>query len=107
MKELWKALIARLVYSLTPKPPVLPSPVIVQSPAPPLTHGICVCGHFRCVHTDGKGKCHAGLAPHSEYNPTDAWLYCICQIFIEKRDDHSNRQTESLSPEELEKLYRR
>jgi hypothetical protein len=105
MKELWKALIARLVYWLTPKPPVPPPPVIVQAPEPPIMPGICECGHIRCLHVGGKGKCA------KSYPPSDKWptgAICACQMFIKNNDDDDGEdEPETPSPEELERLYQK
>ena len=43
MRDLWKAFVARIVYWLTPKPP--------------LTSEICQCEHWRCAHVRGEGHC--------------------------------------------------
>jgi hypothetical protein len=107
MRELWNALIARLVYGLTPKPPVPPPAPIVQAPEPPLKSGVCMCSHQRCTHENGKGRCHGQFKPNTEHNDTDGWLHCGCQIYIPKKDDPPDPQPETPSPSELEELYRK
>lgn len=104
MKELWKALIARLVYWLTPKPPLPPAPITVQAPEPSLKPGICECGHIRSIHVSGKGQCS------KRYSKSDEWpngAICACKIYIPKKDNPPDPQPETPSPEvdELEKLY--
>jgi hypothetical protein len=99
MKDLWKALLARLVYWLTPKPPVPPPAPIVEVPEPPLTPGRCECGHLRCVHLFGKERCGMNWPP-SEKWPTGS--HCGCQVFIRKKnDDDGEVEPETPSPAEL------
>jgi hypothetical protein len=109
MKALWNALIARMVYWLTPKPPVvLSAPIVqVQAPDPPLKPGVCQCSHQRCAHISGKGKCYAQYKPHSKDNDTDGWLHCGCQIYIPKKDDPPDAQPETPAPsaDELERMF--
>jgi hypothetical protein len=102
--DLWKALVARLVYWLTPKPPVPPPPVIMQAPEPPLKPGICECEHERSTHVGGKGKCCAEYPPDKEW-PRGA--QCACQLFILNDDDDGDDDPETPSPAELEWLYQR
>jgi hypothetical protein len=102
LKQLWNALIARLVYWITPKPPVvLPAPI----PESPLKPGKCECGHLRCSHIGGKGKCTLA------WPPSEKWLngsICSCQVFIPKKDnDNREEEPETPSPEELERLYQK
>jgi hypothetical protein len=104
MGELWKAFVARLVYLLTPKPPVPPPPVIVQAPEPPLTPGWCECGHIRSIHVAGRGKCTKGY-PKSDEWPNGA--ICACKIFILDDDDDDEDEPETPTPSELERLYQR
>ena len=107
MKQLWNALIARLVYGLTPKPPVPPEPrpaPVIQAPEPPLKPGVCECEHIRCIHIGGKGQCTKGY-PKSDEWPDGA--ICACEIFIPKKDDPPDPQPETPSPSELEELYRK
>lgn len=65
-----------------------------------LKPGVCECHHSRCGHTDGTGRCHAHLAPHSTYNTTDQWLLCGCQIFI----FHHQSPQQSSEDQELKEL---
>jgi hypothetical protein len=106
MKALWNALIARLVYWITPKPPVIdPAPIIkVQAPEPPLKPGICECEHDRCYHVGGKGKCTV------EYPKDEEWpngAICSCVVFILDDDNDDDNEPETPTPSELEKLYQR
>jgi len=107
MKQLWNALIARLVYWLTPKPPVVPPAPIVKAPEPPLTPGICQCGHIRNCHIEGKWQCSVGYPANSEHNKTNSERRCACQIFILDDDEDEEEEPETPSPEELEKLYQK
>jgi hypothetical protein len=89
MNELWKAFVARLVYWLTPNPP--------------LKHGICVCDHKRNDHVGGKGHCVAEFPPDSEW-PHGA--RCACQIFVLAKDDRGgNGSSDTPSPAELERMF--
>lgn len=74
-------------------------------PAQPeyLRPGTCECGHDRCSHVDGKGKCCAGFPADKEW-PDGA--DCACQIFIRDDDDGPDGAPEAPSPTELEKLYK-
>jgi len=103
VSDLWKAFVARLVYWITPKPPVHPAPVVVAAPEPPLKPGFCECGHLRCLHVGGKGKCV------KNYPPSEKWpngASCGCQIFI-LDDDDDEEEPETPSPSELEELYKK
>ena len=105
MRELWRAFVARVVYWLTPKPPV---PAVVQVSEPPLAYGECVCSHGRNFHRDGKGSCSVALnEPDGKHN--DFWGECACQVFIldEDDDDDPEPEPETPSPSELERLYQR
>lgn len=105
MRELWKAFISRMVYWLTPKPPAPPAPVIEQTPEPPLKPGKCECGHLRCSHVGGKGRCTMAWPP-SEKWPTGS--RCSCQTFILDKDDGDDEEEpETPSPSELEELYKK
>ena len=105
MKELWKALVARLVYLITPKPPIPPAPIIVEAPELPLKPGTCECGHARCHHIGGKGKCGAAWPPKTTHNDSDEWRYCACHIFILDDDDDGDNDPETPTPSELERLF--
>ena len=73
-----------------------------------LTPGECECGHSRCCHKDGKGRCGVGYAPNSEDNETNHWLQCACQIFILDDDNDDDDESDPVNPEidELEKIYK-
>ncbi len=103
MRELWKALVARMIFWLTPKPP---APVIVAAPETPMKPGKCECSHERCAHVGGKGRCVA------EYPPDKVWLngaICSCQIYIPSKDDDDDGEDdpETPSPAELERLWQK
>jgi hypothetical protein len=105
MHELWRALIARLVYWLTPKPPAPPAPVVVKALDPPLRNGTCVCTHGRNCHRDGKGSC--SVAMHGPDDKHDGWWgVCACQVFILDDDDDED-EPEAPTPSELERLYQK
>ena len=89
MKELWKALLARIVYWLTPKPP--------------LTSEICQCEHWRCAHVRGEGHCVFEYPQEKE----DFLTVCGCQVFIPKKRGPSDDLPEAPSPSELERLYQK
>ena len=96
MKQLWNALIARLVWILTPRPKPDPLPDEVLKP------GICECDHARSSHVGGKGQCTV------EYPPDEEWprgAKCACEIFIlDDDDDEGDDEPETPSPSELEKM---
>ncbi len=100
MRELWRALAARLVYWMTPR---------VPAPDTPLTDGTCVCSHGRCAHKEGNGRCYGMFGPNTEHNCSDQWLYCGCQIYIPKKDDPSDPPPETPDPsvDELEELFKK
>ena len=83
-----------------------PNPV----PPTPLVPGECECGHARCYHTDGIGKCRVGYEPNTEENKTSEWILCACQVFI--RDDDDDDDDDNNSPadpdvKELERMLKR
>jgi hypothetical protein len=104
MKQLWNALIERLVYWLTPKPHIVSPAPIVQAPETPLKPGICECGHLRCTHIAGKGACTIHWPPNKEW--PDGSM-CACRVFIPKKNNPPDPQPESPSPsvDELEKMF--
>lgn len=70
----------------------------------PLTPGKCECGHARCNHIGGNGKC---MATEPEWEAGDV---CACQLYIRDDDaDDGDAEPEPTDPEvaELEKLVRR
>lgn len=102
MKSLWGALIARLVYWITPKPYVAPPAPI---PEPPMKPGKCECGHLRSSHVGGKSACTLAWPPNEEW-PTGS--HCSCQVFIPYKDsDGGEGEPETPSPEELERLFQK
>jgi hypothetical protein len=108
MKELWKAIIARLVYVLTPKSHVeqVPDLLLMKTDISPMKPGACECTHGRCHHVGGRGKCAVQYEPNSEYNQTDQWQSCACQCFIFDDDgDDGDEDPETPSPSELERMY--
>lgn len=71
-----------------------------------LTPGCCECGHMRCCHSGGAGKCAVGYPPSAEW-PNGS--QCACAVFIfdpDADDDDEDGDTPTPSPEELERLYR-
>lgn len=92
MKQLWNALIARLVYWLIPKPRVDPPAPI---PDPPLKPGTCECDHKRCHHVGGKGQCTVAYPVDKEW-PNGA--ICACMIFILDKDNDNGDEPETPSP---------
>lgn len=87
----------------------------VPEPEPepePLAPGLCECGHVRCAHIDGKGKCNVSY-PHDEQWPNGA--KCACQIYIfdpdaddddDDDDDEDNPENQPTpDPSELEPLW--
>ena len=89
MRDLWKAFVARVVYWMTPKPP--------------LTSEICQCEHWRCGHVKGEGYCVFEYPPEELGRRT----MCGCQVFIPKKDDGDHSDSEAPSPSELERLYQK
>ena len=74
-----------------------------------LKPGGCECGHARCSHKKGKGKCCAAHPPDEE---SAEWSDCSCQIFILDDDDDDGDDPEPETPadpsvEELNKLMSR
>lgn len=98
MRALWNAFIARLVWMITPKPKPAPLPAEVLKP------GICECGHDRCIHVGGKGRCTAEHPSDKEW-PRGA--HCAFQLFILDDDDDDEGEPETPTPSELEKLYQK
>ena len=72
-----------------------------------LNPGTCECGHTRCVHYEGRGRCKAGYPPKTEDNPSDEWRFCACQIFIRDDDEDDDPEPETPTPSELADLYKR
>jgi hypothetical protein len=69
-------------------------------PTTPLTPGTCECGHFRCSHDGGSGRCGVG------YPPDEKWTFgamCACKIFIPDPDGDGEDDDETPSPQDLEK----
>ncbi len=68
-----------------------------------LKPGLCECGHSRCVHKKGKGRCKGEFAPD---NDTPFWTDCSCVVYIKDDDDDGyDGYQPTPSPAELEKLY--
>ena len=66
------------------------------TPAPGLKPGECECGHPRCIHVGGLGKCMAQFPPDPERQyDKDEWLGCTCQIYIPRWDDGGDPPPES------------
>lgn len=99
MSELWKALVARMAYWLTPKPHLS---LVAQPEEPELRPGTCECTHERCAHVGGKGRCAAAFPADAEW-PKGA--VCACQMFIRDDDNNGENDPETPSPKELERLY--
>lgn len=78
---------------------------LFQIPVPPtvLEPEECQCGHDRCHHTQGIGKCHVDVTEEGDKQS----YVCACQVFIKKRNGGDDDPPVTPSPEELEKLYRR
>jgi hypothetical protein len=77
-------------------------------PDEPLKPGTCQCGHERCHHMEGKGKCSVAYRHDSD---GIRWG-CACQIYIPRRDKgYVDPPPSSPSPsgevEELERLMKR
>jgi hypothetical protein len=69
-----------------------------------LRPGNCECGHIRCCHRKGVGRCNV------EYPVYDGWPYggnCACDIYIRAKDNDPYVEPETPTPSELEKLYNR
>lgn len=65
-----------------------------------LKPGECECGHNRCSHKNGKGRCK-GIRQYETY-----WANCSCQIYIPKKDDGGDDDTvPAPTPAELEKMF--
>ena len=68
----------------------------------------CMCGHMRCSHTKGIGRCHGYFTPDEE---TKEWTRCACQIFITDGgrgdDDEDDPEPDIPTAEDLHKLYNR
>jgi len=79
------------------------------NPEPPLKPGVCECGHRRCNHVAGKGKCSCAICKPDDKH-TEYWGLCACQTFIldkEEDDDDDEEEPETPSPEELERMYQK
>jgi hypothetical protein len=100
MRELWTALVARLVYILTPRGPQIAAP-----PQPPLKPGGCECGHLRCSHDEGRGRCR-GSWPPDEKNKDWTGCSCVLYIYDPDEDDDDPDSAPCPSPEELERMYK-
>lgn len=78
-------------------------------PADPLAPGDCECGHLRCTHDSGKGRCRGSFPPSDQFKE---WTGCSCQVFIQddEDDDDSDDETPDVptDPEvaELERMMR-
>lgn len=68
-----------------------------------LKPGNCECGHGRCSHRRGGGRCSGQFPPDKE---TPEWTICTCQIYIRDSDNDGSPEPETPTPSELEKLYR-
>ncbi len=67
----------------------------------------CKCGHDRCWHTKGIGKCQYALKVSMTEKQTHTF-YCSCQIFVKDGGwREPSNSPEAPTPEELETLYRR
>jgi hypothetical protein len=83
--------------------------IIVVSPkssAPAaLTPGDCECGHMRCCHADGRGKCAVAYPPGEDGFKEST--VCACRIYIFDPDggDDDSEEDPTPSPADLEKLY--
>lgn len=74
-------------------------------PTPPLAPGECECGHIRCAHEKGRGRCVVYF--DGEYLGKPQRMKCGCQIFIlDDRDDDDDdpEDAPTPSPEELERM---
>lgn len=97
MRGIWDLFLAWLEMKLTPVPE--PKPEI---PKP----GNCECGHLRCTHFNGRGRCASQYPPDAE---NAEWRGCACQIFIlDDDDDDSDDEPEPITPstDELERMYK-
>jgi hypothetical protein len=59
---------------------------------------ICLCGHARNVHTDGKGKCRVSYGISDAF-PTGSM--CACHVFIKKPEP---KPPKDKAAKELEKM---
>jgi hypothetical protein len=73
----------------------------------------CQCGHERCYHEHGKGRCHVDMTDEASdedkaRNPHGYWI-CACQAYIPDRggDDDNGKPGTPVDPEveELNKMY--
>lgn len=67
-----------------------------------LRPGDCECGHSRCVHERGIGRCGVQYHPDGE---CDAWTICACQIYIRDNDSDDGDDDPTPTPAELERMY--
>lgn len=76
-----------------------------SAPVEPLKPGICECGHLRCCHINGIGRCTLAW-PANEKWPSGS--HCACTVYIfdpGEDDDKGDEDPETPSPEQLERLY--
>jgi len=77
-----------------------------SEPEVEMTAGDCECGHSRCCHENGKGRCHVHYPADKEW-PNGA--QCACQVFI-RDDDYEDDDTPEtpIDPEvaELERMVK-
>jgi len=77
-----------------------------SKPKEPLKPGICECGHARCLHKKGTGRCNKNWGPSDKH--LGYLSVCACEIYIPKKDDNDDDpQPDTPSPSELEALYQR
>lgn len=78
--------------------------LFTRKPAEPLKPGICECGHERCCHERGIGRCTVGYPADNEW-PDGAQCACKVYIFDPDADDGDDDGLPAPSPDELESLY--
>ena len=67
-----------------------------------LIPGDCECGHERCSHVKGKGRCMAQYPPDSECKE---WSECACQLYIREDEGEDENESPTPSPEQLEESF--
>lgn len=66
-----------------------------------ISPGTCECGHIRCVHDDGEGKCHISYGVSEKFPNSSS---CACKLFIPPQVTAPQSKAKDSELAELRKL---